>query len=260
MKINEKNGFVGEIDMPRISVAMAVYNGEQYLEEQIESILTQLCEEDELVISYDLSTDNTINILEKYINNKLVKVVLDPGRGIFSNFENAIKNCSGDYIFISDQDDIWDGKKREKVLEDFRMYNVSMVIHNGVHIDSEGKVISKDFFSLYGIKNGIVKNFVKPRYSGCCTVFKRELKELLLPIPRNIGAYDHWIGMIGECFGKVFFDEDILLYHRLHGSNATVTRRNITTIFAVRYNLLKELYKCNKRLKAKYNRIRNIER
>lgn len=237
--------------MSSISVAMAVYNGEMFIREQLDSIVSQLENSDELVISYDKSTDSTYDIICEYADKyPQVKVISNPGSGVFDNFENAISNCNCDYIFISDQDDIWVDGKRNRIVEDFEMTKSDMIIHNGIHIDTNGKRITKDFFTLYHIKKGLIRNFARPRYSGCCMAFRKELKPLLIPIPRSIGAYDHWLGMVGEVYGKVYFEQGVYLKHRLHGKNVTVNTRNIITIMRVRWHILIELVKLRRKAKA----------
>lgn len=90
-----------------ISVCMATYNGEEYIKEQLESILCQLGEMDEIIISDDGSTDNTLNIIESY-NDSRIKIHINTGKhGFVYNFENALQKAKGEYIFLSDQDDIW---------------------------------------------------------------------------------------------------------------------------------------------------------
>ena len=95
--------------MKKISVAMATYNGEKYIKKQIESILINLNKDDELIISDDGSKDKTLDII-KSIKDKRIKIISGPKQGVIKNFENALNNCTGEYIFLSDQDDIW-GKR-----------------------------------------------------------------------------------------------------------------------------------------------------
>lgn len=235
--------------MATVSVAMAAYNGEQYIKEQIHSIVEQLGSNDELVISYDVSTDNTLAIIEELSRQyPQIKVVHDKGAGVFSNFENAIMNCQGDYVFISDQDDIWEGTKISHVTQLFESNDVDMIIHNGVHIDKDSNIISNDFFSEYGIRKGVVRNFLKPRYSGCCTAFNQKMREMILPIPREVGAYDHWIGMVGEIYGRVLFDPEILIRHRIHDDNVTVSTRGLPEIIHSRRNIFIELVKLRRKV------------
>lgn len=231
--------------MSSISVAMAVYNGEKYLSEQLDSILKQLQQQDEIVISYDKSTDNTWELLQQYKNKyPVIKVLENKNPGINGNFNNAIAGCSGDYIFICDQDDRWADNKRDAVLETFEKTGADMVIHNGVHIDGTGKVISEPFFTMFRIGDGKIKNLLKPRYSGCCTAFSRRMAQKIMPMPMNLDAYDHWIGTVGEFFGKIAYDERVLLYHRIHGDNVTpISSRSIGVIIRARGILLIDLFK-----------------
>ncbi len=239
--------------MAKISVAIAVYNGEQYLPEQLDSILCQLEDGDEIVASYDKSSDNSLELLNSYGEKyPQVKVVLNKNSGINGNFDNALSNCTGDYLFICDQDDRWAENKRETVVKKFEETGADMVIHNGVHIDKDGKVISEPFFTMHRIGDGKLKNFLKPRYSGCCTAFTKEMAKKILPIPSSIDAYDHWVGTIGEDMGKIAYEDSILLYHRLHGENVTPTSaRSLSTIFKARAGLLKELLKRRKRERSR---------
>ncbi|HEP1839289.1 TPA: glycosyltransferase [Streptococcus suis] len=225
---------------------MAVYNGEKFLIEQLDSIIPQLSENDEIVISYDQSTDGTLALVTEYSQkDSRIKLIINNTPGLFANFENAIKFCSNDIVFISDQDDIWDLQKCSTVMKYFEENDrIDMVIHNGIHFNSLTDEKSTDFFNLHNISNNRIRNFLKPRYSGCCMAFKRELTSTLLPIPSNVGGYDHWIGMVGETFGEIKFVDDILIYHRLHNSNFTPTsRRGLIEVVKYRSLLLIELCK-----------------
>ena len=138
--------------MASISVAMAVYNGETYLPEQLDSILSQLEPQDEIVISYDKSKDGTWQLIQSYSEKyPQVRVLENAHPGINGNFNNAIAGCTGDYIFICDQDDRWAENKRSAVLETFEKTGADMVIHNGVHINTQGEIISDPIFTLYRI-------------------------------------------------------------------------------------------------------------
>src|ERR1035437_8300006 len=112
----------------RVSVCMASYNGEKYIKKQIESIIIQLSSDDEIIISDDGSIDNTINIIEgfkdsriKVFNNQSLrknrKSLIERFRSATKNFENALKNASGEFIFLSEQDDIWLDNRGEITLQ-----------------------------------------------------------------------------------------------------------------------------------------------
>jgi glycosyltransferase involved in cell wall biosynthesis len=226
-----------------VSIAMAVYNGEKYIKKQLDSILNQLTKDDEIIVSYDRSTDNTLKIIDEYqLKYSQVKLYYNDYPGITGNFNNAISRCSGDYIFISDQDDIWENNKIKIMLEAFNATGADVICHNGKNINAKDEIISDDFFKIYKIRNGIIMNFIRPRYSGCCMAFNRTILKKIYPIPLDIGGYDHWLGMIGEIYGKMVFIDDILIFHRIHGENVTpIHRRKIHIILKSRSKLLKEI-------------------
>ena len=231
--------------MIRASVAMAVYNGEKYLREQLDSILSQMGQEDELVISYDRSDDNTWNLINEYAeNDERIVVLADPGSGVIDNFNHALAHCRGKYLFISDQDDIWINGKIDGMIRVLEETGASLVVHNGVTINASGKVVSNDFFSEERIGPSLWKNFLKSRYSGCCMGFCRELADIVLPIPKDIDAYDRWFGLCAEAFGKIVFADDVWIKHRIHSENYTPTgSRSASVIFHTRKVMLRELLK-----------------
>lgn len=230
-----------------VSVAMAVYNGERYLKQQVDSILEQLGTNDELVISYDKSQDRTWDLISKYAADDCrVRVIRNTSPGVVSNFNNAIQACGKDVILISDQDDVWKPGKRNAMLGVLNDSGADLVIHNVVHIDAEGSIISTPLFEEFGIGKGLLRNFVAPRYSGCCMAFPASSRKIILPMPDSVANYDHWIGVVCEAFGKVVFDDRVFLEHRLHGSNVTTSRRKLRVIATQRKNLLIELIKRKK--------------
>ena len=225
-----------------ISVAMAVYNGGKYLKQQIDSILPQLREEDELVISYDLSADDTLEIIRSYeLKDPRVKIFTDPGCGVTDNFNNAISNCRGDYILLSDQDDVWLEGKAERLLRCFREDSPDLIIHNGVDTDEKLEPVSGAYFDIYRIGDGRLKNIIKSRYSGCCMAFTKEIKTAILPIPVAAG-YDRWIATVCEFLGKISYVDDVLILHRLHDTNVTPRRSfPVIKIIQMRAELIRNL-------------------
>ena len=205
----------------RVSVAMATYNGEKYIKEQIESILLNLEDNDELVISDDGSTDKTIEIINAIADSR-IKLLCGPKQGLIKNFENAIVNCSGDYIFLSDQDDIWEPNKVSKVLEYFIMKNCDCIIHDCIIINSDdSQIINNSFFNYRHSRKGFFSNIIKNSYIGCCMAFKKELLKKILPFPKNIAMHDQWIGLISNKYGKNYFLSDKLIRYRRHENNKT---------------------------------------
>lgn len=232
-----------------ISVAMAVCCGEKYLSVQIESIMEQLSEDDELIVSYDESTDATWDIITKYsAEDSRIKVLRNTKKGVTHNFDNAIRHCKGDYIYISDQDDKWTSNKVEVVQAIFEESDPDIVIHNTVDTDEELNAESITHFDKYKI-GGILNDYVKPRMSGCCMAFKSEMKRYILPMP-EIAGYDQWIALVCETFGSLALCDEVLIYHRIHGGNVTPqSRRAIPLIIMFRTKLLATLAERYLRLK-----------
>lgn len=234
-----------------VSVAMPVYNGAQYLREQIDSILCQLEEGDELVIAYQPSSDGSLALLEEYCRrDRRVKVHKNPRKGITANFELAISRCAGDYIFLSDQDDVWLEGKRGAVLDAFARSGADLVLHNAVHTGPDLEPREGTFFELYPLGPGKWKNIAKPRMSGCCMAFTRALRDKLLPMP-EIWGYDQWIFVLAEFTGKIEYLDQVLLLHRLHGDNSTTSTRSLPVILRCRSRLLFNLARRLVRLRLK---------
>ena len=225
-----------------ISVAMATFNGEKYIKEQIDSILVQLNNNDELIISDDGSTDNTLKII-KGIKDKRVKLISGPKKGVKQNFANAISNCKGKYIFLSDQDDIWVNRKVEVLLNAFEKDDCDCIVHDCEVFNSENNIIIyPSFFHYRKSGSGYFKNIIKNTYIGCCMAFNSRVKRFVLPIPNDIAMHDQWIGLICEKKGKTIFIKDNLLRYRRHDGNVTgLTHSSIINMIKNRLKLIKNL-------------------
>ncbi len=218
-----------------VSVAMAVYNGGEYIKAQLESVLCQLSENDEVIISDDLPSGNTRQAIEDILlNDKRVKYIEGPHKGVIKNFENAIKHTSGEYIFLCDQDDIWLDGKVEAVTE--KLDNGALVVlHDAKIVDENLKVTEDSFFKSHRSSMGYVNNIIKNSYIGCCMAFSNELKPYILPFPDDLPMHDQWIGLLGEKTGRVvFLDKPYLLYRR---HSATVTGGSTTLSQKIKWRI-----------------------
>lgn len=203
-----------------ISVCIATYNGEKYIKEQIQSILKQLDKNDEIVVSDDNSTDKTIEIL-KAINDTRIKFFKNSVKGYVSNFENALKNASGDIIFLSDQDDIWKENKVEVTLDYLKTYD--FVVSDCEIIDVDGRIISNSFFKNRRISKTIIGNVVKFGFLGCCIAFKKNVLTKALPFPKNrrYCTHDNWLFLVGSIFYKYKVIDERLIFYRRHINNTS---------------------------------------
>lgn len=204
---------------PRASICIATYNGAKYIREQIDSIIRQTKDNDEIIISDDGSIDETINILKSY-NDRRIKIFENKKEhGVIKNFENALRHAKGEFIFLCDQDDIWNLNKMDIILGYMRDYD--LVVHNALLIDSVGQSSGVDFFSLRKSKKGYFYNLWKNRFLGCCMCFRHTELKRILPFPKHIVMHDMWIGLKIQIRRKVLFTNEVLSSYRRHGSNAS---------------------------------------
>ena len=210
--------------MIRASVAMVTYNGGLYVKEQVDTILAAMSDKDELVISDDGSTDGTWELLREYeVSDNRVHLIKGPGRGVKQNVDYALHACLGQYIFLADQDDIWEPEKIEKMLKTFEEKKCGVVVHDALVVEGDGHTVLWE--SFYSIKNsgaGVLKNIWRNTYIGCCMAFRRELLDAVLPIPDDIEMHDEWIGIINDKkkLGTCFIPDKLIRYRR-HGENAS---------------------------------------
>lgn len=204
-----------------ISVCMATYNGEKYIREQLLSILPQLYKGDEVIISDDHSTDNTLEII-KIFNDERIKVFSNTkGKGYSKNFENALEKSTGDIIFLSDQDDVWASTKVRDSLSFLESYD--FVISDAMVVDNELNMLAKSNFKLRNVKHSLISNIIRCRYLGACYAFKKKVLEKSLPFPSNSGLmpHDYWLYMIGATNFKVGIIYGQLIKYRRHNLNAS---------------------------------------
>ena len=136
--------------------------------------------------------------------------------------EHVLRHTRGSYIFLADQDDIWAPDKVDQVLRAFQEKNAMVVIHDAKVFEGEKPegIVMDSFFAFRGSGAGVIKNIIKNSYIGCCMAFRRDLLEVILPVPAQIEMHDQWIGILGDYFaGKSCFLPDVLLLYRRHGAN-----------------------------------------
>ena len=203
-----------------ISVCMATKDGGGFLGHQLDSILPQLSDSDELIISDDHSTDDTFEIVKNYSDSR-IRLVKNPKKGIISNFENSLKHSRGDVIFLADQDDVWMSSKIQQTIPYLSEYD--LVLSDCQIVDDRLASLHSSFFDFNSSKKGLLRNLFYNSYMGCCMAFKRDILTRALPFPARVIAHDQWLGLIAELYGRVFFYPKKLVLHRRHGKNASTT-------------------------------------
>ncbi|MCM4150243.1 glycosyltransferase family 2 protein [Arenibacter sp. N53] len=228
----------------KISVCMATYNGERFLKEQIDSILHQISPDDELIISDDGSTDNTIEIISSYKDER-IKLYHSTKGNLIYNFENALKQASGDIIFLSDQDDIWFHDKVEKSV--WHLQGNGLVFSNALMFHDTEKVNGSLFFKNSKNKTGVLSNLLKVKYLGATLAFKSSILQKALPFPTKLPMHDVWIGLIAEITSSTYYIDEPLIYYRRHENTASRTGEKSTNslfrMLKIRYGLIFNLCK-----------------
>lgn len=230
-----------------ISVCMATYNGEKYIKEQLDSILSQLSDSDEVIISDDHSTDNTIEIIKLY-NDQRIKVFMNnKEKGYTRNFENALEKASGEIIFLSDQDDIWMDDKVKKSL--IILKDSDFVVSDAQVVDNDLNILNKSNFELRDVKHGFFNNLIKCRYLGACYAFNKKVLKESLPFPINSEyiPHDYWLYMIAIKKFKVAIINEQLIKYRRHNLNTSgggdKSSNSFFKKFKIRIYLLEQLLK-----------------
>lgn len=213
-----------------ISVCIAAFNGANYIREQILSVLPQLDENDEIVVSDDGSTDNTIAILKSFKDQRIKLLVNEGKHGFIWNFENALKHAKGDVIFLCDQDDIWKPEKVKVALQALKDHDI--VLHDAEIIDKDGVKTGILYSDGLHKRQGFWSNLWKTRWLGCCMAFRRNVLEYALPFPSHIVGHDGWISGVGLAKFAYYYIPDVLMWYRRHGDNAsTASERSESSLY-----------------------------
>lgn len=204
-------------DKKLVSIALCTYNGDAYLKQQLDSIVNQSYPEIELIVVDDCSTDNTLTILKEYsARYSFIKLFINPQNlGYIRNFEKAMSLCNGDFIALSDQDDIWDLNKIEKQVK--AIGNNLLIYHDSEFVDQNGESLSlymSDIMNLYRGDQPEVFLFFNC-ISGHSVLMKKELRNELLPFPEAY-FHDWWMGYVGTNLGSIDFIEESLVKYRQH--------------------------------------------
>lgn len=200
---------------------MPTYNGETYLREQLDSIYGQTLVPDEVIVIDDCSTDGTVEILKEYSQRYGLKYYInDTNLGFNKNFAKGISLANGDYICLSDQDDVWKPNKVEKT------YNKLVEIENGEpscvssNASPTDSVLNVKADSMCPVENSEYESSLYwYAFQGCTLMFNSKLKSLLYPFPEDIN-FDLYIGVYSIFAGNRYHIGAPLMYYRQHGNNA----------------------------------------
>lgn len=220
-----------------VSVCIATYNGEKYIEAQIKSILDQLNQDDEIIISDDSSTDKTLDIIRNLFDPRIKIFKDNTFHSPTFNFENALKQAKGEIIFLADQDDIWFPDRVSKAVMALKTSNIDCVICNRIIIDHNGNsngepIIQNDFTKI-----PFWKVLYHNPYIGCCMAFNRALLDKALPFPKNLPMHDLWIGLLAHKNKRSGFIPTPLIGYRRHGNNVTTGKSPYSVAYRILFRL-----------------------
>jgi len=217
--------------MYEISICMATYNGLPYLPAQLASILGQMRQDDELIISDHGSRDGTLDFLASVQDARIqIHAFSEPG-GPVANFGHALTFPTRPIVTLADQDDLWLPNRLELIREAFRSHpeGCLCLVTDGHRIDGEGRMLAPSNLAVLRFRPGFLRNLVRNSYMGCCMAFSRELLAVVLPFPRAIPMHDSWIGLLAERFGQVQVLPEPSYAYRVHGNNLSHRKTSLGT-------------------------------
>ncbi|MCK4906728.1 MAG: glycosyltransferase family 2 protein [Spirochaetes bacterium] len=223
----------------KIDILLATYNGEQFIAEQLESILSQTYTNWQLIIRDDGSTDDTQKILKKYKKkySEKIKLIKDKHQNLGSmlNFSVLMGESKADYIAFSDQDDVWEKDKLEvsmKAMQTAEKKNGKkspLLVHTDMKVvDEELNEIHESFWKYQKhnpVKKGSEFLMVQNNTNGCTMLFNKELKDMAFPIPDEAIMHDWWVAIVASEFGKIVALENKTVLYRQHYSNRLGAKR-----------------------------------
>jgi glycosyltransferase involved in cell wall biosynthesis len=223
----------------KISVALATWNGAAYLGCQLESIVSQTTPPDEVVCSDDASTDGTVEVVESFSRDRRLPVRIlrnESNSGYIENFSRALTHCSGDYVFLSDQDDWWCPNKISTVVGFFGSHpEAVLVIHDLLFCDEALRSSGQnklDRLRSCGISD---KSYV----NGMATAVRGKFLRLCLPIPmREALTHDQWLHCCANFVdGRVVLPVVLAHYRRHEGAVTREGALNETSVSRFRFLL-----------------------
>lgn len=241
----------------RASICMAAYKGEKYIGDQISSILEQLGPQDEVIVVDDASPDRSADIVRAFADPRITLIPSPENRGYVRAFETAVRQSSGAYVFLVDQDDIWLPGRLDRMMG--ALADSSVVATNYTLLDGRPRrgplLRSRD--SSHHLRNllGILIGY-RP-YFGCGMAMRRDAVPRFVPIPPYVReSHDLWLAISANVAGDISHLDEPTLYRRLHGDNATPEGwRSLPKILRARVMFVRLIIEAVRRVHlARFNR------
>jgi len=213
-------------NMELVSVILGTYNGEKYIETQLESIITQSYKNIEIIIVDDSSKDNTVAIVNEFAKkHENIKIhAFKENVGYIKNFERGIAMAKGNLISLSDQDDWWEPTKTEKLVANIKQYDLiycdSAFVDENLNSNNSSFSTIKNMVSSNNPVNFLIENCV----SGHASLFKKELFNKATPFPELI-PHDWWITYIAAVNNGITYLDEPLVKYRHHQNNVIASNK-----------------------------------
>lgn len=227
---------------PTVAILLATYNGEEFLKEQLDSILTQTYQNLKVYISDDSSSDATMEIVSHYQKRyptKIFYTVNETNIGYVKNFEKLLEQCLESYILFSDQDDIWLEDKVEIQMREILKLEAlnndcACLVHSDLlMIDKFGNIVKNSYFKYrsYNLKNQKdLGHLLGPSGTmGNTILINKKLRDLVLPFPDKLDVHDYWIGVNCELFGVRKTLKKALVKYRIHANNSSNSQDKLSS-------------------------------
>ncbi|WP_066294415.1 glycosyltransferase [Arthrobacter sp. B6] len=226
----------------RVSVCMATYKGEPFVQEQLESILAQLGPDDEVVVVDDSSPDGTASVVEGIGDARVRLVKATSNKGYVRTFEHAVGLSRGEFIFLSDQDDVWIPGRVELMLKALSTHLVvasNFDMHGSAPRPWIPRLRSSDSGRHLANLAAILVGY--RAYYGCGMAFRREALGYFVPVPAYVReSHDLWLAICGNVAGSIAHLDESTIYRRIHAENQTPAGfRSLPKIFTARVMLLR---------------------
>ena len=250
-----------------ISIAMTTYNGSKYITEQLESIANQTINDYELIICDDCSKDNTVEIIRQFqATDKRIKLFCnEQNLGFKENFAKAVQLCSGDYIALCDQDDVWTDNHLEVLLNSIG--DNLLCCGNNELVNQELETLNIDFFSSnhfsfkrYPKNIDVLKKILLSGncFQGASMLFHKDILQFYLPLPESIRYHDSWLSALACSLDRFTVTESIVTKYRQHEAQVTFHDKSDEGFYNSRIIFCNELLKrtCNTKSIYEYEIIR----
>ena len=226
--------------MSKVEILLATYNGDAFIKEQLDSILNQSFKDWRLIVRDDGSTDQTLNILHKYIQKYPNQIELyknnQHNTGATKNFSKLLEFSEANYLMLCDQDDVWMpdkiGTTFNKMLEMENTFGNEMplLVHTDLTVVDENRDVLAPSISKYkkiNLYNSKKLNrlIVQNPVFGCTVMINRKLRDMVIPIPDEAMVHDWWVALVANAFGKICYLNEQTIYYRQHKKNVVGAKR-----------------------------------